>query len=52
MYLCDSNVIRVDSWYGSETQTEYMTYNAEGDSFLVVDGGSMPQKVTLTPFEK
>ena len=50
MYICDNNVIRVDSWYGSETKTEYMTYNDEGDSFLVVDGGSKPQKITLTPF--
>ena len=51
LYLCDNNVIRQDSWYGSETQTQYMVYNSDENSFPIVDGGSNPQKVTLTPFE-
>ena len=51
MYLCDDNVIRMDSWYGSQTETRYMEYNSEENSFPIVDGGSKPQKCELTPFE-
>ncbi len=50
IYLCDSSVIRLDKWYGSETQIDYMVYNPEGDTFINVDGGSMPRHYELTPF--
>ena len=50
IYLCDSNIIRNDSWYGSETRIDYMQYNSDNNSFLNVDGGSMPRKYDLTEF--
>lgn len=50
IYLCDENVLRMDSWYGSETKTDYMVYNPEGDTFINVDDGSKPRAVELTPF--
>ena len=50
MYLCDNNVIRMDSWYGSETRTEYMEYDSKNNSFPVIDGGSKPKKIELTGF--
>ena len=50
MYLCDNNVIRMDSWYGSETRTEYMEYASKNNSFPVIDGGSKPKKIELTGF--
>ena len=50
MYLCDDNVIRMDSWYGSETKIDYMVYDPEGDSFLIVDGGSNPGHFELKEF--
>ncbi len=50
MYLCDGDVIRMDSWYGSQTKIDYMEYNPEGDSFIIVDGGSNPGHFELTEF--
>ena len=50
MYLCDDNIIRMDSWYGSETRTEYMEYDSKNNSFPVIDGESKPKKVELTGF--
>jgi hypothetical protein len=50
MYLCDDNIIRMDSWYGSETRTEYMEYDSKNNSFPVIDGGGKPKKVELTGF--
>ena len=50
MYICDQNTLRVDSWYGSETKTEYMVFQSENNSFLHVDGGSKPNHYELTPF--
>ncbi|MCR5799872.1 MAG: hypothetical protein K6G69_07345 [Lachnospiraceae bacterium] len=50
MYLCDANTLRMDSWYGSETKTEYMVFDSKDNSFLIVDGGSKPQKIELTSF--
>ncbi len=50
MYICDGSTLRVDSWYGSETKTEYMKYNSKNNAFLMVDGGSKPGHYTLTPF--
>lgn len=49
MYLCDDNVIKSDSWYGSETKTDYMKYDGKENSFPIVDGGSKPRKYDLTP---
>ena len=50
MYLCDSNIIREDYWYGSETKTQYMKYDPESNGFPVIDSGSLPRKHELTPF--
>ena len=50
MYICDDNVIKMDSWYGSETKIDYMVYEPEGDAFLIVDGGSNPGHFELTEF--
>ena len=50
MYLDDDNVIRMDSWYGSATKTEYMIYDSDDNSFLIVDGGGKPGKYELTEF--
>lgn len=50
MYLCDSDIIREDSWYGSATKTQYMRYDSKDNSFLIVDGGSKPEKCELTSF--
>ncbi|MBP5311206.1 MAG: hypothetical protein ILN61_00905 [Lachnospiraceae bacterium] len=52
MYLCDSDIIREDSWYGSQTKTNYMRYDSKDNSFLIVDGGSKPKKVELTRFKR
>ena len=52
MYLCDSDIIREDSWYGSHTKTNYMRYDSKDNSFLIVDGGSKPKKVELTGFKR
>ena len=53
IHLCASNVLRVDSWYGSKTEMRYMTYNSKNASFQIVDGEGkyMPMKWELTPFE-
>ena len=50
MYLCDEDVIKMDSWYGSQTKVDYMVYDPEGDAFLIVDGGSKPGHFELTEF--
>jgi hypothetical protein len=50
MYLCPDNVIREDSWYGSQTKVNYMTYDSKNNAFLHVDGGGKPGKYELTPF--
>ena len=51
MYLCDSNIIREDSWYGSQTKTRYMRYESKDNSFEIVDGAGKPLKVELTSFK-
>ncbi len=53
IHLCASNVLRVDSWYGSKTDMRYMTYDSKDASFLIIDGEGkyMPMKWELTPFE-
>jgi hypothetical protein len=48
-YLCAGNVIKMDSWYGSETKTEYMKYDSSGNSFPVIDSTAMPKKFDLIP---
>lgn len=52
MYLCDDNVIKEDSWYGSQTKTQYMVYDSKENAFPIVDGGGMPKKFELTEFER
>lgn len=52
IYLCGSNVLAVDSWYGSQTQREFMTWDSKSNSFPVIDGEGkyLPKKWDLTPF--
>jgi hypothetical protein len=50
IYLCDDNVIRMDSWYGSETEIKYMSYDSNDNAFLIIDSGSKPGKYELTDF--
>ena len=52
IYLCAGNVLRVDSWYGSETKSEYMKWNSKDNAFNVIDGEGkyMPMKWELTAF--
>ena len=52
--LCDGNVIRADSWLGSETKMDYMKWNPKTNAFTIVDGEGdkyLPLKWELTPFE-
>lgn len=52
IYLCNDDVLRVDSWYGSETKVEYMKFNSKSNSFEVVDGAGKysPKQWKLTQF--
>ncbi len=52
IYLCEDNILRSDSWYGSQTRTEYMKFNTEEESFLILspDTEPTPGKYQLTPF--
>ena len=50
MYLCENNIIREDSWYGSQTEVRYMKFNGENNSMAVLETTATPQKVELTPF--
>ena len=52
IYLCGSNVLAVDSWYGSQTQRDFMKWNSKTDSFPHVDGEGkyLPMKWDLTEF--
>ena len=52
LYLCDSDLIREDSWYGSETKTQYMRYDSKDNSFLIVNEEGKPQKFELTAFKR
>ena len=52
IYLCGSNVLRVDSWYGSQTEMRYMQFNSKNNAFTVIDGEGkfLPMKWELTEF--
>ena len=52
IYLCASNVLAVDSWYGSQTQRQFMTWDSKTNSFPVIDGEGkyLPMKWDLTEF--
>ncbi len=50
LYLCTDNVIREDSWYGSKTKINYMTYVSKDNAFHHVEAGGKPGKYELTPF--
>ncbi len=51
-YLCNGNVLRVDSWYGSQTETQYMAYNSDNNSFTILnDTKYIPMKIELTEFQ-
>ncbi len=52
VYLCPDNVIREDSWYGSKTKINYMTYVSKDNAFLHVEAGGKPEKFELIPFVK
>ena len=52
IYLCNGNVLRVDSWYGSQTEISYMTYDSSDSTFTyVTEGNYAPMRFELTPFE-
>lgn len=50
IYLCQDNIIRVDSWYGDDTKIEYMKFNSRSNSFTKVDGTYDPKKWDLKKF--
>ena len=52
VYLCGGNVVRSDSWYGSETESTYMVWDSEAEYFTVIDGEGkyLPMKWELTGF--
>ena len=50
LYLCEDNIVREDSWYGSQTKTSYMKYLPKNNSFLIIDKEASPKKFTLTEF--
>ena len=52
IYLCGGNVLAVDSWYGSQTERTFMTWNSKTNSFPHVDGEGkyLPMKWDLTEF--
>ncbi|MBR3246964.1 MAG: hypothetical protein IKG03_01030 [Clostridiales bacterium] len=52
IYLCASNVIAVDSWYGSQTERTFMQWNSKTNSFPVIEGEGkyLPKKWELTSF--
>lgn len=52
LYLCDFDLIREDSWYGSETKTQYMRYDSKDNSFLIVNEEGKPKKFELTGFKR
>ena len=52
VYLCASNVIKEESWYGSATESTYMTWDSKEGVFTVIDGEGkyLPKKWDLTGF--
>ena len=50
MYLDDNKVIKMESWYGSETKIEYMKYNKEDEAFTILEDGGKSENFTLTEF--
>ena len=52
IYLCADNVLAVDSWYGSQTQREFMRWDSKQNAFPVIDGEGkyLPKKWDLTKF--
>ena len=51
-YLCASNVVCHDSWYGSNTERNFMTWDGKGCVFTYIDGEGkyLPMKWELTSF--
>ncbi len=51
-YLCGSGIIAHDSWYGSQTQREFLKWNPETGFFNVIEGEGkyLPMKWELTAF--
>lgn len=52
IYLCNDDVLKVDSWYGSEIKVEYMKFDSKNNSFEIIDGVGKysPKKWKLTEF--
>lgn len=50
IYLCENNIIRMDSWHGSTPEIRYFKYDSGNNSFHVLDTESKTLKVELTPF--
>ena len=50
IYLCEGNILRMDEWRGSETDTRFMRYQSKDNAFLILDEEAKPLKLTLTAF--
>ncbi|MBR3269424.1 MAG: membrane lipoprotein lipid attachment site-containing protein [Oscillospiraceae bacterium] len=50
IYLCEQNVLRMDSWRGAATDTKYMKYDSKNNSFTELSEEAVPQKLELTAF--
>ena len=52
IYLCSSNVLCNDSWYGSQTKRDFMKWDGKNSYFTVIDGEGkyLPMKWELTEF--
>ena len=53
-YLCEGGIIRNDTWYGSQTKTEYMQYDSENNSWPMIEPETAPKplKCNLVPFDE
>ena len=53
IYLCASNVLCEDSWYGSDTKRQFMKWNSKNGSFEVIEGEGkyLPKQWELTKFQ-
>ena len=55
LYLCEGNIIKLDSWYGSETKTDYMTMNKDPTAGFPIGEYTdppKPLKCNLVPFDE
>lgn len=50
-YLCTDKSIKEDLDWGKNSETRFMKYNKEENSFTIIEKGGEPMKVELTYFE-